>query len=60
MSKTELVSQLSEAAANSKELSKDLRKGSISLKPSFYLTRFSDEPKVNLQAAKTRLNKYRL
>src|SRR4051794_10695285 len=58
MSKTELVSQLSEAAANSKELSKELRKGSISLKPSFYLMRFSDEPKVKLQAAKTRLDKY--
>src|ERR1017187_4186270 len=58
MTKTDLVSQLSEAAANSKELSKELRKGSISLKPSFYLMRFSDEPKAKLQAAKHQLSKY--
>jgi hypothetical protein len=58
MSKTELVGQLSEAAAKSKELSKELRKSSISLKPSFYLMRFSDEPKARLQTAKTRLDKY--
>jgi hypothetical protein len=58
MSKTDLVSQLSEAAANSKELAKELRKGSISLKPSFYLVRFSDEPKVKLKAAKNHLSRF--
>ncbi len=58
MTKADLISQLSEAAGNSRELSKDLRKGSISLKPSFYLMRFSDEPKVNLTAAKNQLSRY--
>ena len=58
MSKADLISQLSEAAADSRVLSKELRKGSISLKPSFYLMRFSDEPKVKLQAAKHEVTQY--
>jgi len=58
MSKTDLVSQLSEVAASSKELSKELRKGSISLKPSFYLVRFSDEQKVKVHVAKNQISAY--
>ena len=58
MSKADLIGQLSEAAADSKGLAKELRKDSISLKPSFYLMRFSDEPKVTLPTAKHRLTQY--
>src|SRR5664279_2200932 len=58
MSKGDLVSRLSEAAVDSRELSRELRKGSISIKPSFYLMRFSDEPKVKLKAAKHQATQY--
>src|SRR5690606_22145053 len=40
------------------ELSTELRRGSVSLKPSFYLMRFSDEPKVTLQVARNQLRRY--
>src|SRR2546425_12641851 len=58
MSKTDLISELSEAAAGNKQLSKELRKSSISIKPSFYLMRFSDYPKIPLTSARPRLSRY--
>lgn len=58
MSKTDLISELSEAAGGNKQLSKELRKSSISIKPSFYLMRFSDDPKVLLTSARLKLNRY--
>src|SRR5271154_6449140 len=41
--RTQLIADLSKAAASDKDLSRDLRKNSISLKPSFYLMRFSED-----------------
>jgi hypothetical protein len=58
LTKSELVSELSEAAAHSSELAKDLRRHGISLKPSFYLMRFSQNPRLSLVAARSRLQKY--
>lgn len=58
LSKSDLVGRVSEAAASSLGLAKELRKSSICLKPSFYLNRFSDEAQPALQTAKTLLSKY--
>lgn len=58
MSKTDLISELSEAAAGNKQLSRELRKSSISIKPSFYLMRFSDDPKIPLTSARPKLSRY--
>lgn len=44
MSKVELITELSEEASGNKQLSKTLQKDGISIKPSFYLMRFSDDP----------------
>jgi hypothetical protein len=58
MTKTDLIGALSDAAADDKNLSRDLKKSSISMKPSFYLMRLSGEPKIALSSAKQRLNRY--
>jgi hypothetical protein len=56
--KTELIAELSEAASGSKELSRELRKDSISLKPSFYLMRFGETSPLGVESARKRLTKY--
>jgi hypothetical protein len=58
LTKTELVSELSEAAANNTALAKDLRKHGISFKPSFYLMRFSQHKKHELSTARSLLRNY--
>jgi hypothetical protein len=53
-----LISELSDAAASNDALSRDLRKRSISLKPSFYLMRFTESFDMTAAAAQGRLEKY--
>jgi hypothetical protein len=56
--KTKLIAELSSAAANNKDLSQELRKGSISLKPSFYLMRFNEDFGISAESARSRFAKY--
>jgi hypothetical protein len=56
--KTLLIAELSQAAANNKALSEDLRNGSISLKPSFYLMRFNEDFAISAESARNRMKKY--
>jgi len=58
MTKGDLINELSEAARRDKGLSGELRKGAISLKPSFYLMRFSDDAKIPVSLAARQLNQY--
>jgi hypothetical protein len=57
--RTQLIAELSEAAANDKELSRNLREGSVSLKPSFYLMRFNEDFTISAESARARFGKYR-
>lgn len=56
--KIQLIAELSKAAVNDEHLSRDLRKGSISLKPSFYLMRFSEAFNISAESARVRFKKY--
>ena len=56
--RTQLIAELSSAAADDGSLSSELRKGSISLKPSFYLMRFTENLTISPGSARTRLKKY--
>jgi hypothetical protein len=58
MTKLDLIGELSEEAAENRQLSKELRKGAISVKPSFYLLRFSDDAKIPLGSARQQLSRY--
>jgi hypothetical protein len=57
LAKSELISQLSDAAAQNRGLSQSLRKRSIAIKPSFYLMRFSGN-QISLESAKTNMRRY--
>jgi hypothetical protein len=56
--KTQLIAELSKAAADDEGLSRDLRKSSISLKPSFYLMRFSEDFTISAESARVLLKKH--
>ena len=56
--RTQLIAELSKAAVDDEKLSRDLRKSSISLKPSFYLMRFSEDLTISAESARVRLEKY--
>ena len=56
--KADLISLLSEAAASNRGLSNTLRKKSISIKPSFYLTRISSGERVALKSAKANMKRH--
>jgi hypothetical protein len=58
MTKGDLIDELSKIAAQNKRLSAELRKGAISLKPSFYLMRFSDGSKISRDVARLQLDQY--
>lgn len=53
-----LIAELSRAAAENEGLSRELRRGSVSLKPSFYLMRFSGNFSMFAKSARGRLGKY--
>jgi hypothetical protein len=58
MTKPELISELSDEAAGNKRLSGELRKDGISIKPSFYLLRFSDDAKISLNLARQQMARF--
>jgi len=58
MTKLQLIGELSEEASGNRQLSKTLRKDGISIKPSFYLMRFSDDPKIPVGTARQQLTRY--
>jgi hypothetical protein len=60
LEKTQLVSELSAAASDNTGLSRALRKQSISVKPSFYLLRIARGEQISMQAARSRLRRYRM
>ncbi len=54
----QLIAELSKAAADDEDLSGELRKRSISLKPSFYLMRFTENLTISAESARTGLRKH--
>jgi hypothetical protein len=58
MTKLELISELSEGAAANRRLPLELRKAAMSLKPDFYVLRFSDDAKIPIASVRQHISQY--